>query len=268
MSSTVFRLSVAFLVGVLALLALSFSLSDYYGDEQQRLMAAGDTRGALEALRLSARLDPFDTDALEAQASILQQQNQFERAEDALRQAIERDPVNYLPHLFLANLQLDRGDRDAAVESYRDVLRLNPKATAASIYMAQVLTTQGKLEEAKEEYSKLERERRISAQALYDLGRIEVRTGEAEEGLRDINRARRQTRAELGELEGAAREQRERYLISMDLAMADALVVAGREAGAREILAESPSEQAPSLLQLLDSSPDEYREQVVNSEIY
>lgn len=268
MSSTIFRLSVAFLVGVLALLALSFSLSDYYGDEQQRLAAAGDTRGALEMSRRAVWLDPFDTDALEARASILQQQNQYEQAAAALREAIERDPTNYLPYLFLANLQLERGEQDAAVESYRDVLRLNPKASAASIYMAQALIEQGKLREAKEEYLKLEKEGRISFQGLYDLGRIEVRTGQAEEGLRDIKKARRQARSDLGEMRGAVRAQRQRLVLSMDLAVADAMVVAGREGRAREILAASPSEQAPSLLELLNSDPEEYREQVVNSDIY
>ncbi|MDQ3378253.1 MAG: hypothetical protein M3533_15345, partial [Actinomycetota bacterium] len=57
-------------------------------------------------------------------------------------------------------------------------------------------------------------------------------------------------------------------LRGMDLALADAMVVAGRESQARKILSNSPSEQAPSLLQLLDSDPDAYREQVVNSDVY
>jgi tetratricopeptide (TPR) repeat protein len=268
MSSTVFRLSVAFLVGVLVLLAVSFSLSDFYGDEQQRLAAAGDTRGALEASRRAVWLDPFDTDALEGRASILQQQNKNEQAAAALREAVERNPTDYLPHLSLANLQLQRGDQEAALEGYRDVLRLNPKATIASINMAQIFTVQGRLQEAKEEYLKLEREDRISFQALYDLGRIEVRTGQAEEGLRNIKKARRQARSELDELQEPLKTQRQRLLISMDLAVADAMAVAGREEGARKVLESSPSEQAPSLLQLLESDPEAYREQVVNSDIY
>ena len=268
MSVTVFRLSVAFLVGVLTLLALSFSLSDYYGDEQQRLAAAGDTRGALQVSRRAAWLDPFDTDILEAQASILQQQKRYEQAVAALREAIERDPMNYLPYLYLANLQLERGDRDASVESYRELLELNPKASVASLYLAQTLTGQGRLVEAKKEYLKLEKEGRISFEGLYDLGRIEVRTGDVEEGLRDIKAARRQTRSGIEQLQGPARRQRQEVLRDMDLAVADAMVVAGRESRAREILANSPSEQASSLLRLLDSNPEAYREQVVNSDIY
>ena len=268
MSGTIFRFSVAFLVGVLTLLAVSFSLSSYYVDEQQRLAAAGDARGALEASQRAARLDPFDTDALERQASILQQQNKYEQAAAVLRQATERDPVNYLPYLFLANLHLQRGEEEAAVEAYNDVLTFNPKATVASINKARIFTEQGRLQEARGVYLRLEREDRISFQALYDLGRIEVRTDRARQGLEYIKEARRQARSELDELQGPLKTQREQLLVSMDLAVADAMVVVGRETGARKILEESPSEQAPSLLRLLDSDPDAYREQVVNSDIY
>lgn len=250
------------------MLALALCASDYYMGEQQRLLAAGDARGASEASQLALRLDPFDTDALEAQALTLQQQEKHEEAAAVLREAIERDPNNYFPYLLLGSVQLAMDDPEAAVESYRDVLELNPKATSASVYMAQTLITQGKLQEAKEEYLKLEREGRISDEALYNLGRIEIRTGDAEEGLRDIKAARRKTHAVMEELDGPARRQHRELLIGMDLAVADAMVVAGRESRAREILSSSSSEQAPALLRLLASNPDAYREQVVNSDIY
>jgi tetratricopeptide (TPR) repeat protein len=156
MSGSIFRISVGFLVGVLALLALSLCLSDYYAGEQQRLLAAGDPVGAEEASRMALRLDPFDTDALEAQALTLQQQRKYEEAAAALREAIERDPNNYFPYLLLGGVQVAMDDPDAAVESYRDVLELNPNATSASVYMAQALLSQDKMQEAKEEYLKLE----------------------------------------------------------------------------------------------------------------
>lgn len=250
------------------MLALSLCAADYYTGEQQRLLAAGDAQGAAEASQMALWLDPFDTDALEAQALTLQQQRKYEEAAAALREATARDPNNYFPYLLLGNAQLAMGDPDAAVESYRDVLQLNPKATSASIYLARALLLEDRMEEAKKEYLKLEREGRISEEGLYNLGRIEVRTGEAEEGLRDIKAARRQTRSGLEDLKGLARRQQKEVLRRMNLAVADAMVVAGRESRAREVLANSPSEQAPSLLQLLDSDPDAYREQVVNSDIY
>jgi tetratricopeptide (TPR) repeat protein len=268
LSSVIFRISAGFLVGVLTLLATALSLSDYYTAEQQRLAAAGDLQGAMEASRKAVRLDPFDTDALEAQSFLLQQRQKYESSEQALRVAIERDPNNYLPHLMLANLQLATEDYDAAEESYRDVLRLNPNASIASNSLAQSLIRQGKLKEAAKTYEKLKGEKRIDYQGLYDLGRIQVRTGEPLEGLKNLKHARHMAAADLDTMKGPVKKQRQQLLVSMDLDIADALVVQGRYGQARQILAQSPSEQAPGLLGLLNSDPEAYREQVINSDIY
>jgi tetratricopeptide (TPR) repeat protein len=264
----IFRLSAGFLVGVLALLATVLYLSDYYTSEQQRLAAAGDEAGAMEASRMAVRLDPFDTDALQAQSVLWRQHRKYERAALALREAIERDPNNYLPYLTLANLRLSTGDLGAAVKSYRDVLELNPNAVLARSSLARALVRQGKLREARVEYEALKEEKNATYQDLYDLGRVQVRTGEAAEGVRNIKRARRVAAAEIGDSRGPATERQRQLLVSMDLATADGLVVRGRYGRAGKILTESPSEQAPGLLELLNSDPEAYREQVINSDIY
>lgn len=266
MSRVIFRLSAGFLVGVLALLATVLYLSDYYTGEQQRLAAAGDVAGAMEASRKAVRLDPFDTDALQGQSFLWRQQKRHDRAVLALKEAIERDPNNYLPYLTLANLRLGTGDLDAAVKGYRDVLELNPNAVSARSSLAQTLARQGKLQEAKEEYEALEEETSITYQDRYDLGRIQVRTGEPLEGVKNIRRARRMAAAELNRPHTQVGERQ--LLVSMDLATADAFVVQGRYGQARRILAQSPSEQAPGLLELLNLDPAAYREQVINSDIY
>jgi tetratricopeptide (TPR) repeat protein len=269
LSRVVFRISAGFLVGALVLLASALSLSEYYLGETQRLFAAGDARGALDASRMAARLDPFDTEALETQSFLLARQGRYEDAAASVREAIERDPHNNSLYLMLANLQLyELDDLDAAVESYRDVLRLNPEDSTVREALARALIQQGELGEAREEYEGLEEEGKISFQGLYDLGRIYVRTGAPEEGLRVIKRAKRKAESGLGELEGPLEAQRRQLIVSMQLAIADALVVQGRYEEAREIIAQSSSEQAPALLQLLDSNPDAYRESVVTSEIY
>jgi tetratricopeptide (TPR) repeat protein len=261
----IFRLSAGFLVGVLALLATVLYLSDYYTGEQQRLAAAGDVAGAMEASRKAVRLDPFDTDALQAQSFLWRQQKRHDRAVLALKEAIERDPNNYLPYLTLANLRLGMGDLDAAVKGYLDVLELNPNAVSARSSLAQALARQGKLQEAKEEYEALEEETSITYEDRYDLGRIQVRTGEPLEGVKNIRRARRMA-AELNRPRTRVGERQ--LLVSMDLATADAFVVQGRYGQARRILARSPSPQAPGLLELLNLDPAAYREQVINSGIY
>jgi tetratricopeptide (TPR) repeat protein len=199
----------------------------------------------------------------------LQQQGHYEDAANALRNAIERDPHNYVLYLMLANLQLSQlNDLDAAVESYRYALRLNPNATAASNALAQTLMRKGDLGAAKEVYENLEQEGRISFQGLYNLGRIYVRTGEPDKGLKAIKRAKQEAERGLNRLEGPLEAQRRELIVSMELAIADALVVQGRYAEARETIARSSSEQAPALLQLLNSNPEAYREAVVSSEIY
>ncbi len=251
------------------MLATVLAFSEYYLGEAQRLSAAGDTQGALEASRMAARLDPFDTEALETQSLLYEQQRRYEDAAGALREATGRDPRNYIPYLMLGNLQLnDLDDLDAAEESYREVLRLNPRESTVREGLAQVLIQQGKLGEAGEEYEKLREEKELSFQGLYDLGRIYVRTGRAEKGLRDIRQAKRRAESGLDELDGALRAEREQLVESMKLAAADALVVQGRYDDARKTIARSDSEQAPALLQLLNSNPDAYRESVLTSEIY
>lgn len=269
MSGAIFRISAAFLVGALLLMAGALYMSDYYIGEQRRLAAAGDLPGATEAARNAVRLDPFDTDALEAQSFLLQQQGRNEAAADSLREAIERDPNNYMPYLMLGNLQLGRlNDLEAAARSYREVLRLNPKSSIARSGLAQALIRQGKLDEASKEYEKLREEKEISYQGLYDLGRIYVRTGRPEEGYRAINQAKRKASKDLDSLEEPLQSQREDLIESMDLALADALVVQGNYDGALRIISESPSEQAPALYELLSFDPEAYRDSVVSSEIY
>jgi tetratricopeptide (TPR) repeat protein len=267
LSRAIFRLSAGFLVGVLALLAASLYLSVYFTGEQQRLAAAGDEAGAMEASRMAVRLDPFDTDALQAQSLLWRQHRNYDRAALALREAIGRDPNNYLPQLTLANLRLTMGDPNAAVKGYRHVLGLNPNATLARSSLAHTLARQGKLREAKAEYETLKEEKSATYQNLYDLGRIQARTGEAPEGVKNIKRARRMAAARFDRVRGPQTVRQGQLLVSMDLATADALVVQGRIGQAKRILAESPSEQAPGLLELLDSDPEAYREQVINSDV-
>ena len=124
---------------------------------------------------------------------------------------------------------------------------------------------QGELKEARAEFETLKEEKSASYRDLYDLGRIQARTGEAPKGVRNIKRARRTAEAQANR--GPQAGGQKRLLVSMNLATADALVVAGRIEQAQHILAESPSEQAPGLLELLNSDPEAYREQVINSDV-
>lgn len=269
LSRVSFKISVGFLLLALILLAGALSLSYYYLDAQGRLTAAGNLKGAMNSVQKAARLDPFSSDPLEAESYILQQQGHYKEAADAMRQAIARDPNNYSPYLFLGNLQMYNLDKlDAAKANYQKVLQLNPKATVATQGLAQALLRQGDLKGSRKQYEKLQQENSISTQGLYDLGRIYVRTGDPVKGEQTIKLARRKTLAQLKTMQGTQKQQTEDLLRSMSLAIADALVVQGNYDKARAILANSDSQQAPAILELLNSDPESYRQAILSSAIY
>ena len=265
----IFRVSAAFLVGALILLAVSLYLSSYYLDEQQRLAAAGDVNGAVQEVDTAARLDPFDTQPLQTKSLLLQRQGKNKPAAEALEEAVQRDPNNYLPYMLLGLAQMNRlDDYDAAAQSLREALDLNPNASYVRAALAQALVRGGDLDKARGQYEKLQERDQISTEGLYDLGRIYVRIGDPEKGRETLQVAKQRAEATLDSLESSSRSQREELIRSIDLAIADALVVQGRYDEAREIVANSTSEQAPAILTLLDTDPEMYRESIENSRIY
>lgn len=265
----IFRVSAAFLVGAFILLAVSLSLSNYYLAEQQRLAAAGDISGAMQEVETAAHLDPFDTQPLQAKSLLLQRQGDNEGAAAVLEEAVRRDPNNYLPYMLLGFAEMNRlNDYDAAAQSFREALDLNPKASFVRTGLAQALVRKGDLEKARDQYEKLREADRISLQGLYDLGRIYARTGAPEKGIETLRAAKQRAEADLENLGPSTRSQREELIQSIDLAIADALVIQGRYDEAREIVANSTSEQAPAILTLLNTDPEMYRESIEGSEIY
>ena len=269
LSRVSFKISVGFLLLALILLAGALDLSYYYLNQQSRQSAAGDLKGAMDSAQKAARLNPFSPDPLEAESYVLQQQGLYKQASKSLMQAVDREPDNYATYLLLGNLQLYNLDElDAAEASYRKLLQLNPKATAATQGLAQALLRQGDLKGSRKQYEKLREENSISPQGLYDLGRIYVRTGDPVKGEQTIKLARRQTLAQLKTMQGTQKQQTEDLLRSMSLAIADALVVQGNYDKARAILANSDSQQAPAILELLNSDPESYRQAVLSSAIY
>lgn len=268
MNSVIFRIAVGFLLGVLILLAGSLSLSSYYLKQQQKLAAAGDVGAALDGARLSARLDPFNSAPVAAQSFMLQGQGNPEEAAEVLREAIRRDPANYGNRAQLGTLQFTQlNDPGAAVETYRKALERNPKDTVMIANLASALASTGDLEGAKRQYEKNREFDRISTRDLYDLGRIYARTGEPEKAVETLEGVREKASAKLENSSGPSRVQRELFINSVDLAIADAYVAQGNYDEARRVLENSGAEQAPAILELLYINPEEYRESVLNSEL-
>ena len=264
----VFKVAVGFVVIALILLAGSLYMSVYYMKQEQQLAATGDIEGALKKARAAARFNPFESTPLMVRANLLQQQGQDEAAEEALQEAIKRDPANYVNFVYLGNLQMNRLNKpEKAVDVYEEVLKKIPRDTGLIFVLAQAYTRADDLEAAKREYEKLVELGKIPPRGLFNLGKIYVRTGDPEKGVETLQKAKKRASANLEKAEGAKRAEREAFVRSVNLALVDALVVEGRYDEARAALAESGSEQAPAILELLNTDPEGYRETVLNSEV-
>jgi Flp pilus assembly protein TadD len=237
-------------------------------NQKQQLAAAGNIEGALEKTQAAARLNPFDSIPLVAQSNLLQQQGKNEAAAEALEEAIARDPANYSNLVSLGNLQSTRLNQpEKAVENYERALEKIPRDTGLIFTLAQAHTRMNDLEGAKREYEKLVELKKIPPRGLFNLGKIYVRTGDPERGVETLQKAKARASAGLEKAQDAKREERAAFVRSVDLALVDALVVEGRYDEARAALQESDAEQAPAILELLNTDPEGYRETVLNSEV-
>ena len=264
----VVKISVGFMTGALVLLAVSLYLSNRFLEDHLRLAETGDLRGAMNKAEWSARLDPFSPAPLSSEAYLELRQGRPEAAANAFDRAIRRDPYNYRNYEALGNLQSQQlNDPEAAVESYRDALSRNPHAATLVSRLADALVATGDLEGARAQYEWLYERGRIPLRDLYTLGKIQMRLDEPEAAIETFEEARERANAELESSDEQQEDQKRAFLESLDLAIADALVVQRSYDEARDYLAQSEAEQAPAVLALLDEDPEAYRRSVFDASI-
>lgn len=250
------------------LLGTSLYLSDRALDAQAEVAKSGDLAGAAAQAERAAALDPFGATPLASRGYL---ELRRDRPKDALRafeEARDRDPANYANHVAVGNVQRQHlGQPGAAVESYRAAVKRNPNADTVRPLLGQTLLEVGDVRGAIEQYEWLLEKGRISSSDRYVLGGLYLRANEPEKGLATFRSAREQAVAGLEGLSGEDREVREQFVDSLDLAIADALVLQRDYDGAREVLEASGSEQAPSILAVLNQNPDKYRESVSRARV-
>ncbi len=264
----VIKVSVGFATGALILLAISLYLSSYYLEQQLRSVEAGNFQDAQREIDLASRLDPFSPAPLVFEAYLELRQGRMEAAVGAFREAIERDPHNSENRVALGDLQRQQlGDPEAAAASYQEALKYNPYSVAAISRLGYALLNAGDLEGAKTQYEQLRERGKISLKDLYTLGKIQVQLEEPEEAIETFEEAREMAGERLESLDESQRAERQTFIESLDLAVADALVVQGSYDEAREVLFQSEAEQASAVLALLNEDPESYRESVLDATI-
>ena len=269
MSQVFLRFSIGFVAAVLAVVALSLYLSTRQLEEQERLASTGDLEGAMQSVELAQRLDPFSAEPLETEAYLLQLQGRNQEAEQVYQQAADRATHDYSIPQQLGNLRLGIMNQPLeAAESYERAVELNPRDSTSREGLAAAYMSAGNLEEARSQYEEMQRTGGLSIDQVYDLGRIQVRTGEAGEGVKTLREARRSAEAELDGMSGQDYQQQVEFIQSVELAIADALVVDGRYNAARQVLLGSEADQAATILSLINSDPEGYRRTVIDSDVY
>jgi len=261
----VIKVSVGFATGALILLAISLYLSSYYLEQQLRSVETGNLQDAQSEVELASLLDPFSPAPLVFEAYLELRQGRTEAAVGAFREAIDRDPHNSENRVALGDLQRQQlGDPEAAAASYREALKYSPYSVSAISRLGYALLNAGDLEGAKAQYERLRERGKISLKDLYTLGKTQVQLEEPEEAIETFEEAREMAGERLESLDESQRIERETFIESLDLAVADALVVQGSYAEAREVLSQSEAEQASAVLALLNEDPESYRESVLD----
>lgn len=269
MKQAFLRFSVAFVVVALIAVSVSLYLSTRYLEQQQRLSDTGDMEGAMRRVEMASLLDPVSAEPLLAKASLLQSDGRNVKAERALQAAAEREPADYEVPQELGDLRLESMNQPIeASESYQRALELDPMSSDTRTGLATAYLSAGELEEAKTQYERLRETEEPSVSRLYDLGRIYVRTGEPGKGVSTLRQTQNRAESGLQGLTGQLREQQLGFVLSVELALADGLVVQRRYDEARQILAGNSSDRVPIILSLINSDPEGYRQTVIDSDVY
>jgi len=101
--------------------------------------AAGLPEQALEHFRAAGRVDPTSPKAPLYEAQILIQSGRLEEADRALQRVLQLDPDEAYAHASLAELALQRADRDAAVRHIATARRLDPGNLTLRLQQARIL---------------------------------------------------------------------------------------------------------------------------------
>jgi hypothetical protein len=129
------RVPTVALLGALALGAVAIvlvgrpALSEHLRTEA-RAALVDDPGSALERAEESLSLNPDSLQGYYLKAAALARLDRFAPARRALREAIDREPHNYVSWALLGDLLTRRGEFDAALRAYSHAAGLNPRESA------------------------------------------------------------------------------------------------------------------------------------------
>jgi len=147
---------------IFAVASIPLWLAGLSGSRAQAALAEGDVRGALEAYRTAARLDPLDAlwqcspgQILAAKARQTGNPQDIEEALSHFRKAIALQPTDAIHRYWLGKMLSQAGRLQEAVSTYHEALQVNPHSTAVLLELARTYERVGQKEEALATYRRL-----------------------------------------------------------------------------------------------------------------
>jgi hypothetical protein len=133
------RYGIAAVLAAVSLMVIPFLVSETY-EKRAHTLAASDPAAAVADLRRAADLDPWAAEPLIGQALLEAEAGEIAPAVATFRKATEREPENYAPYLFTAEILASSKPR-AAAKALGRALELNPLEPRASALRTELRRT-------------------------------------------------------------------------------------------------------------------------------
>ena len=138
---------------------------------------------ALEKVQQALRLQPDWTKALVFQAQLFAHTGDLKKAEEILRDLVEKNPENDRLKKLLAQVLIKSGESQQAIEVYKEMLRDNPDDKEIQYALAMVYLQLEQDENARAIFEILVNQPGLQMQSSFYIGMIESRAGNVDSAL-------------------------------------------------------------------------------------
>ena len=128
--------------------------ADYIANLAATMKKSGDFAGAEQTYRHAMSVDPEHQPSYHGLAQMMHEQGRSAEAHDMLDTWAFTQPYNASPHVELAWLSRETGDRAGAEKSLQHALKINPKHPTALANLGQVYQDQGRPQQAMAYYKR------------------------------------------------------------------------------------------------------------------
>jgi Tfp pilus assembly protein PilF len=154
------------------------------------LLNVGQNDRALQHLKESLRIDPYNYEAQSNAAFLLTERGEFDEALKHLNTAVRIHPTHAQGWYNRATLYLITKQRDLALDDYAQALRVQPRYPDALDGRGTVLRQMGDLEGARKDFDESIRIKAYSLRPWFLRAELRQQTGDLTGALDDLKRAR------------------------------------------------------------------------------